>query len=235
MAQRTRVCKSIDFNYAKFENGQNVAVKTAVKGMDKSVYIKTEPGGKVGFGKLSAYELELFEKSCHNKTLSNDILYKVRNGLAPYKLVQGVINSGKSGDPGNEGIIEEVHESFSVPKDESGNYEKGVYLAYLALSKVSVEFQITNKSNDDYDPAKLVEVSVLVDLPSCVRHGRYSDLKFNIVTAYTYNGKNIKNANRSMVNRGFEESISIFRVNENVIVPLYEMVDGEEVFFSETK
>ena len=195
--------------------------------MDKSLYIKTEPGGKISFGVMPEHDVELFNKSKINKTLSKDILYKVKKGLAPYKLLEGVINAGANGDPGNEGLIEIAQDRFVLPN----GCTPGIYVAYFALSKVSIEFQIKNKSQEDYNSRKLVEESVVIDLPSCVRHGTYNDLKFNLVIGYKYDGKQIRNANKGMVDRGYEESISIFSVCNNEVVPLYEMVDTKEVFF----
>ena len=195
--------------------------------MDKSLYIKTEPGGKISFGMMPEHDVELFKKSKSNKTLSNDILYKVKRGLASYKLIEGVINTGANGDRGNEGVIEIVQDNFILSKSCAA----GIYVAYFSLSKVSIEFQIKNKSQEEYDSRKLVEESVVINLPSCVRHGTYSDLKFNLVIGYKYDGKQIRNANKGMVDRGYEESISIFSVCNDGVVPLYEMVDTKEVFF----
>lgn len=195
--------------------------------MEKDIYIKTEPGGKVCFGKMSDHDVELFNKSKINQTLSKDILYKVKRGLAPYKLIEGVINTGANGDHGNEGLIEIAQDNFVLPN----SCTPGIYVAYFALSKVSIEFQIKNKSQEQYDSRKLVEESVIIDLPSCVRHGTYNDLNFNLVIGYKYDGKQIRNANKGMVDRGYEESISIFSFCNNEVVPLYEMVDTKEVFF----
>lgn len=199
--------------------------------MDRDVYIKTEPGGKIGFGKMSDYDLELFTESRNSQRLSKDILYKIKKGVPPYILIEGVINSGTNGDRGNEGTIEVAQDRISVPQNDINIYAEGVYVVYLALSKVSIEFQIRSKSKEEYDSKKLIEESVVVDLPSCVRHGTYDDLKFNLVIGYKYDGKQIRNANKGMVDRGFEESISIFRACNNEIVPLYEMVDAKEIFF----
>jgi len=198
--------------------------------MERDIYIKTEPGGRIGFGKMSDNDLDLLDKSRTRGSLSKDILYKLQKGLSPYRLAIGVINSGKNGDIGNEGIVEITQEAFALPRDNFGKYLPGIYAVYLALSKVSIEFQIKNKSQEKYDSRKLVEQSIVIDLPSCVRNGAYNDLKFNLVIGYKYDGKQIRNANKGMVDRGYEESISIFSVCNNEVVPLYEMVDAKEVF-----
>lgn len=199
--------------------------------MNKSVYIKTEPGGKVCFGRMSDHDLDLLDKSRASQQLSKDIAYKVKKGLPPYRLIVGVINSGTNGGLGNEGVIEISEDGVELPRDCDGNYVPGTYVAYFALSKVSIEFNVRDKSKKEYDPNKLVEESVVIDLPSFVKHGVYSNLKFNLVTGYRYNGKKIRNANKCIVDRGYEESISIFRICENKAIPLYEMVDDVEKFF----
>lgn len=199
--------------------------------MDKSVYIKTEPGGKVCFGRLSDHDLDLLDESRASQQLSKDIAYKVKKGLPPYRLIVGVINSGANGDLGNEGVIEITQDGFELPKDSDGNYVSGTYVAYFSLSKVSIEFNLRDKSKEEYDPKKLVEESVVIDFPSCVRHGTYSDLKFNLVSGYRYDGKPIRNANKNIVDRGYEESMAIFSVHNNKVTPLYEMLNDKEVFF----
>lgn len=199
--------------------------------MEKELYIKTEPGGTIAFGKMSEHDIDIFNKSKSNKMLSKDILFKVKRGVAPYKLINGVANSGNSGELGNEGIIELAQDKLAIPFDNSNKRQAGIYIAYLSLSKVSIQFKISTKSAEKYDAKKLVEKSVAVDLPDCVKHCRYSDLKFNIVTDYWYDGKIIKNANKEMINRGFEESISIFLVENNSTELLYELNDFDETFF----
>lgn len=199
--------------------------------MPKDIYIKTEPGGKVGFGKLTERDIALFQKSKTSKKLSSDLLFKIRRGVAPYLLSIGVSNTGNEGEKGNEGVIKLAGDSVAIPRDELGGYVSGVYFAYLSLSKVSVEFQVPTKPTEEYDPNKLEEISIRVNLPSCVKHQTYNDLGFNIVDSYRYEGKAIKNANKGIIDRGYEESLSIFEVENGQIVPLYESLGNEEVFF----
>ena len=199
--------------------------------MPKDIYIKTEPGGKVGFGQLTEREIALFQKSKRNKKLSADLLFKIRRGVAPYLLSTGVVNTGNEGEKGNEGVIKLAEDRVAIPTNELGEYVSGVYFAYLSLSKVSVEFKVPTKPTEEYDPNRLEEISIRVDLPSCVKHQTYNDLGFNIVGSYRYEGKAIKNANRGLIDRGYEESLSIFEVEDGQVCPLYESLGDEEVFF----
>jgi hypothetical protein len=199
--------------------------------MEKNLYIKTEPGGKVSFGRLSESDLDLFSKSKINNKLSADILYKLKKGLPPYRLVEGVVNSGNNGEIGNEGYIDLDKLEISIPYDDEKKYQTGTYIAYLSLSKVSIEFKITDKFSEVYDSKKLSELSVAIKLPDCVAKGIYSDLKFNIVTGYKYDGKIIKNANKGMVDRGYDESVTIFSVRNNKITVLYKSENSNEIFY----
>lgn len=199
--------------------------------MEKNIYIKTEPGGKVSFGKMSENDIEIFNKSKVNGTLSKDILFKIKKGISPYKLVEGVTNTGKDKKIGNEGIISLSKDKIEIPKVDNLGLASGLYIVFMSLSKVSIEFKVSNKSAISYDSTKLLELSVMVNLPTYIKHPIYSDLNFNIVTGYSYDGKLIKNVNKGMVGRGYEDTIFIFSCLNNKINPLYELVNSNEIFF----
>jgi len=199
--------------------------------MEKDIYIKTEPGGKISFGMMSDVDIELFNKSVSDGALSKDILFKVKRGLSPYSLAIGVVNTGGDNDTGNEGLILLNQQRFEIPVINSKNLCKGLYIAYIALSKVSIEFKVKDRDSDSYDSSKLREHSTRINFPPCIQHQTYSDLNFNIVTDYSYNSKLIKNANRNMIDRGFDETIYIFSVDNNNVKVLYQCLSGDEVFF----
>ena len=180
---------------------------------------------------MSEYDINLFKKSKISGTLSNDILFKLKKGISPYKLFEGVINTGNDKDVGNEGIIAIQEDKIEIDKVDANSLETSFYIVYLSLSKVSIEFKISNKSSEEYDTKKLFENSVCVNLPPFIKHPIYADLKFNIVTSYSYDGKLIKNANKGMVDRGYEDAIFIFSVLNNEIYPLYKLAEDNEVFF----
>ena len=198
--------------------------------MEKEIYIKTEPGGRVSFGKMSDHDIELLNKSKLTGTLSNDILFKLKRGLSPYRLIEGVINTGDTGGVGNEGLIVLDEDKFEVPRVDNNSLETGFYIVYLSLSKVSIDFKVSSRSATNYDSSKLSELSIRVNLPSCVKHPTYSDLNFNIVNGYSYEGKLIKNANKGMVDRGYEEAIFIFSVENDKVNSVYEAVNAKELF-----
>ena len=58
---------------------------------------------------------------------------------------------GNEGEEGNEGII--VFEKdilIEIPK-KNNEYEEGVYLTYLSLSKVSIQFEFELKDKEEFD------------------------------------------------------------------------------------
>jgi hypothetical protein len=198
--------------------------------MDKIVYIKTEPGGKIAFGKLSETDEIIFEKSKINGSLSNDISYKLKRGISPYCLAFGVANYGNTNDVGNEGLIQLNPQIFEIPSSDN-NLISGFYALYMSLSKVSIEFKIADRSSLPYDSNKLTEVSTRMNFPKCIKHQTYDDLNFNIVTDYLYDGKLVKNANKGMIDRGFDEAIYILSVENNQIKLVYENLGSGEFFF----
>jgi hypothetical protein len=199
--------------------------------MEKNLYIKTEPGGKVAFGHMPPSDIEIFNKSKVNGFLSKDILFKLKKGLGSYKLYEGVFNYGCDGALGNEGVIKLSDDIVEIPKLSLDILELRYYAVYLALSKVSVEFKIIDRKEIEYNPKELSEISVKVNLPNCVKHQTYSELNCNVVTSYAYRGKIIKNANKSLVHRGYEEVIFIFSVEGKNTNLLYSNVEQEEIFF----
>ena len=199
--------------------------------MEKNIYIKTDPGGKVCFGRMSDQDMDLFEKSKLTQTLSKDLIYRIKRGLGAFAVFEGVVNTGATGDQGNEGTISIADQVVEVPKDKNGQLTDGCYAVIFSLSKVSVEFLVKTKKVEKYEPKVLIEESVRINLPSCVQHGTYSDLKFNIATNYFYDGNVIKNANKNITDRGYEESCSIFKVSNGVVDLLYSCIDSKEIFY----
>lgn len=198
--------------------------------MDKIVYIKTEPGGKVAFGKMSHVDEQTFEKSKINGNLSSDILYKLKRGISPYSLAVGVANCGKINDSGNEGLVLIQPDIFEIPCIDN-TLVSGLYAVYLSLSKVSIEFKIPNLSSLPYKADNLVEISTKLNFPACIKHQTYGDLNFNIVTDYSYNGKLLKNANKGMIDRGFDDAIYVLSVRDNQVKLAYENLGSGEFFF----
>ena len=98
----------------------------------QEIYMKTEPAGRVVFGKLDKEEEDLFYKNYSKKEeIDESLLDLVHSGSL--KNHEGVINSGKDGEDGNEGIIVIEKNSFvEIPK-KNNKYEEGVYLISIKI------------------------------------------------------------------------------------------------------
>ena len=159
--------------------------------MKKEIYIKTEPGGRVAFGKLNKTQEELFYKNYSKKEdINESLLYLANSGMITE--YEGVVNRGKEGEKGNVGII--VFEKdclIEIPK-KNNEYEEGVYLTYLSLSKVSIQFEFKIKDKKEFDPKQFKEISVPIKLPNIIEHERYRHPDFNIVIDYLYKDKPIE-------------------------------------------
>lgn len=194
----------------------------------KRIYIKTEPGGRILFGKLDEIEANLLQKSYKNKEMNEELLdlrYNSSGGLREY---DGVVNSGEEGESGNEGIIS-IHEDgpVEIPKNGNGKFEDGYYIVYLSLSKVSIEF--TFKPSDGiFDSDKFTEVSVPINLPEFIEHELYGRPEFNIVTNYLYDGEIIEEYDHELMDRGYEDLTSFFVVKNGVPKLIYSNYNGNE-------
>ena len=194
----------------------------------KEIYIKTEPGGRVAFGKLDKTQEKLFYKNYSKKEdIDESLLYLAHSGMIAE--CEGVINSGEEGEEGNEGII--VFEKdilIEIPK-KNNEYEKGLYLTYLSLSKVSIQFEFQIKDKKEFDPKEFKEISVPIKLPNIIKHGRYGHPNFNIVIDYLYKDKPIEefqSHGNELIDRGYDDQIVFFEVKGGKIKILYSSYNG---------
>ena len=192
----------------------------------KEIYIKTEPGGRVAFGKLDKTQEELFYKNYSKKEdIDESLLYLAISGMIAE--CEGVINSGEEGEEGNEGII--VFEKdclIEIPK-KNNEYEEGVYLTYLSLSKVSIQFEFELKDKEEFDPKQFKEISVPIKLPNIIEHERYRHPDFNIVIDYLYKDKPIEEyQSHELIDRGYDDQIIFFEVKDGKTKILYSSYNG---------
>jgi hypothetical protein len=194
----------------------------------KVIYIKTEPGGRVAFGKLDKTQEELFYKNYSKKEdIDESLLYLANSGMIAE--CEGVINSGKDGEEGNEGIIVfEKDRLIEIPKKNS-EYEEGVYLTYLHLSKVSIQFEFEIKDKKEFDPKQFKEISVPIKLPNIIEHQLYGHPDFNIVIDYLYKDEPIEEFQShgyELTDRGYDEQIIFFEVKDGKTKILYSSYNG---------
>jgi len=194
----------------------------------KEIYIKTEPGGRVAFGKLDKTQEELFYKNYSKKEDIDESLLDLANS-GMIEECEGVINSGKDGEEGNEGIIVfEKDRLIEIPK-KNNKYEEGVYLTFLHLSKVSIQFEFEIKDKKEFDPKQFKEISVPIRLPNIIEHERYDHPDFNIVIDYLYKDKPIEEYQShgyELTDRGYDDQIIFFEVKDGKTKILYSSYNG---------
>ena len=194
----------------------------------KRIYIKTEPGGKIVFGKLDDEQTDLLLKAIESEDMPEELLDLRSNSDSNFREYEGVINSGEDGDAGNEGIIEiDSDGPVELPKDSGGDYEDGAYLVYLSLSKVSIEFEF-EPSDGKFDSDKFTEISVPIDLPDFVEHDLYGHPSFNIVTGYQYDGEDIEEYDGDLVDRGYDDLTAFILVKDGEPSLVYKNYNGKE-------
>jgi hypothetical protein len=192
--------------------------------------MKTEPAGRVVFGKLDKTQEDLFYKNYSKKEeIDESLLYLVDSG--EFEEHEGVINSGKDGENGNEGIIViEKNSIIEIPK-KNNEYEEGIYLTLLRLSKVSIQFEFELKDKEEFDPKQFKEISVPIKLPKIIEHGRYGHPDFNIIIDCLYKDESIEEFHDSEpVDRGYEDQIIFFEVKNGETKILYSSFNGEGKF-----
>lgn len=200
----------------------------------KSIYIKTEPGGKVLFGRLSDEDAARLEGAVLSKEMTDDLMELRFNSSGEFRECEGVFNQGEEGDFGNEGSITFDQDGpIQLPKDQNGNLLDGSYLVYLSLSKVSIEFEFA-PSNGYFDVDKFTEVSVPVILPDFVRHELYGHPDYNVVIDYRYDGESIEEYDRELVDRGYDDQTLFVVVKGGHPHIVYSNYNGEETWFSES-
>lgn len=194
----------------------------------KRIYVKTEPGGRVMFGRLSSEEEELLKTSLRSKLMAeelSDLRYNSSGGLREY---EGVFNQGDAGDFGNEGsIVYDEDGPVEIPRDGNGKYEDGSYYVFLSLSKVSIEFEFT-PNDGNFDEDKFEEVSVPIVLPECISHELYGHPDYNVVIDYRYDGESIEEYSREIVDRGYDDQVAFVVVKNGNPKVVYTNYNGNE-------
>jgi hypothetical protein len=194
----------------------------------KKIYIKTEPGGSLVFGKLDVKQEKLIKNAIKNKLMLDDILNQKTNDS--FLNFEGVFNSGKAGKIGNLGkIFYDEDGPIEFPKDKNGILVNGFYLIWISLSKVSIEFEFETNDNLPFNKNKFSERSVKVNFPKLIEHDTYGSLNFNIVTGYFYNDIFIEECiDAELIDRGYDSTFMLIKVHNNILSIVYKNIDGYE-------
>ncbi len=200
-----------------------------------NIYIKTEPGGHVLFGKLQAEDIKLLNESVKKKELHNDLNELKFNSEGKLDECDGVCNSGNEGDFGNEGkIVIDTSLPRLGPECVSENvYADGIYAVLLRLSKCSIQFDF--KPEGGFVKEKFEEVSVPVKLPKEITHGLYGHPNFNLIMGFQYNGRWLDEYEGEVIDRGYDEQYTFFSIQEGKTSIIYSNYNGEENWGKITK
>ena len=189
--------------------------------MNENIYIKTEPGGRIYFGKLADSLSKSLWRSLETKELSVEIQNALDDPSTYLTEHKGVTNIGYEGTRGNIGIIRKAdrHE-VALPQNKSGGLADGAYVLIADLSKVSVEFEI--ETDEEFDVDLLIEEVVKVSIPEEISHPIYGALKFNLVINYEYDGHPIpQELIGDIVDRGYERFVSLILVSNGKVFEAY--------------
>lgn len=196
-----------------------------------TIFVKTEPGGRIIFGELDSSFISIIETSLKTKTLHSNIDDLRFNSNGDFLEAEGVVNSGNDGDFGNEGIISIDGKSIKIPTDEkTGKYKNGLYYLFMSLSKVSIEFEFSPEDEEPFDANKFSEVSIPASFPDIIEHQLYGKINFNIVTGYQYNNKSLIEYDGDLVDRGYEDQVNIIAVVNGDPKLIYQSFRDEEIW-----
>ena len=202
---------------------------------EHSIYIKTEPGGRIAFCRLDSGLIRQLQESIATQELKADLEEEMRdNSYGAMNECDGVVNSGDEGDSGNEGtIVFSEDQSHLGPglKGDGEAFEDGVYVVLMRLSKCSIAFEFTAKGGFDAD--EFEEISVPVRLPEEIAHGLYGHPDFNIITGFRFRGEPVEEYEGEVDDRGYDDQLTFFVVKDGETTVLYGNYNGEEEWCDE--
>ena len=194
--------------------------------MEKSIYMKSEPAGRIGFCELDEDQIILLKDSLKNNDLDEELEELRYDGMD--NEAEGVFNNGGEGDFGNEGKI-----SFSEDIDQIGpsiidgkTFKDGTYAVIMRLSKCSLEFDMS--IDETFDKNEFLEISVPVKLPSNIKHELYGEQNSNIIVGFNYLGNEIEEYEGEIEDRGFEDQFIFFGIANGISEIIYSNYEGEE-------
>ena len=195
----------------------------------KTIEIKTEPAGYLAFGRLTHEQTALLSDCLQTQEICDDLLEIGYNSSGDLNECEGVFIGGSPGDPGNEGIIvlDDCIPAIGPPVNSESNFEDGVYIINMKLSKCSFGFEFEPEGK--YDPNLFQEVCVPVNVPAEIVHGTYGHPDYNVVVGYRYNGDDIEESlEGELIDRGFDQHLIFFVIKDGVTVIAYSNLNGDE-------
>lgn len=200
-----------------------------------SIYIKTEPGGRIAFGALDLGQMQQLLESIASGELVSELEELRDNSYGSLNECDGVVNSGDEGDSGNEGTIvfSADQPALGPSLKDDGSFEDGVYIVWMRLSKCSIEFEFN--ASGGFDRGEFEEISVPVKLPGEIIHRLYGHPDFNIITGFRFRGEPIEEYEGEVEDRGYDDQLTFFAVKDGETTVLYSNYNGEEEWCDEDK
>ena len=173
----------------------------------KNIYLKTEPAGEIGFGKLDDENIKVIKSLIQSKELKNSEFIDGPHNFTQQSAYGVFINDRDTID--GELPKYEFTETISFLKDRS--YEDGCYLIHTALSKGSVEFEFEPEGGD-FDINELVIELTKVGLSELI-DDLYGELDFSVLSSFQYKGHSIDEYhNAELVDRGLDREVHIVEI-----------------------
>lgn len=159
-------------------------------------YVKAEPSGEISCSKASEADAAVII----NAWLAGDVDVEAMQELAREWSVCGLM--GIFGSGGETDFTDEPTRTFGethvLPKNETGDYEPGIYVILSAITKASLEIDIPSLNSSN---VKELELSYQgFDFP--VEHPLYGKLKANVLTGIQFRNEFFDHAEIS--DRGYD-------------------------------
>ncbi len=185
----------------------------------KNIYIKTEPAGEIGLGRLSDEDVQLVESVYRSDRMKNTKFVQ-----RPFRFfdqrARGVFMSKQDTIDGELPRYERI-ETISLKK--GGRYEDGWYLIYSGLSKCSIEFELPI-DNGDFDIDDLLFEFQEIDLPE-LSDELYGELKFNVLSDCKYQGKSVGEFHKAeLIDRGIDREVRVLEIKEGNLYLVYKYI-----------
>lgn len=200
-----------------------------------SIYIKTEPGGRIAFGALDLDQIQQLQESIATRELASELEDLRYNSNGSLNECDGVVNSGDEGDFGNEGtiVLSANQPTIGPSLKDDGSFEDGVYIVWMRLSKCSIEFEFNARGGFDKD--EFEEISVPVKLPDEIVHGLYGHPDFNIITGFRFRGEPVSEYEGEVEDRGYEDQLMFFAIKAGEVTVMYRNYNDDEEWCDEDK